>query len=481
MFRSTKRLWAPILAAAMCLPAGWAQGQQQQQGTQSQTTGPTTPVPPVTSGQQGQDQAPVSPIVAPASEPVTGAYAPTVEAAGETRSMFQFGLHASATADSDALGLSNGAGWDYITDFGGHLDLQRIRKTSELTLSYIGGGIVYDKQSEYDGFYQGLTVSDQIEFRNWTLHLTDQFSYLPESAFGFDTGGLAGVGGALGGFNLLNPNVAPDQSILSLQSQRISNSAVAQASINTSARSVWTLNGDYGILHYMQAGYLQPSNYNAGVGYNYTLSRRSTIGVSYQLTLYRFNPSISSINDHVVLLTYGRSITGRLAFHAGAGPEFDTFSSPGGPQPSRLQWSANVGLTYQYNQTAFQASGYRGTSGGAGVFVGAETSGAQIGASRPAGRRWSLAGSVGYSISQTLSQTSDLVGLTGSGGSYQAWYVSASAARNIGRTNQVFVRYNLQRQTTGGTVCGTGICLEPFYRHQVSVGINWDMRPKAID
>jgi hypothetical protein len=481
MLGSTKRLWALILAAAVCLPASWAQGQQQQQGTQSQTTGPTTPVPPVTSGQQGQDQAPVSPIAAP-PEAVTGPFAPSVQGTGETRSMFQVGFHVSETVDSNPLGLSNASAWDLITDFGGHVDLQRVRSTSDLKLSYNGGGIVYDKYSQYDGFYQGLTVSDQIEYRSWTLHLTDQFSYLPESAFGFDTGGLAGVGGALGGLNFLNPNVAPDQSILTLQSQRISNSAVAQATINTSARSSWTLNGTYGILHYMQAGYLQPSNYNAGVGYNYTLSPRNTLGVSYQLNLYRFSPGISSINDHVVLFTYGHTVTGRLAFHAGAGPEFDTFGSSSGPQPaSRLQWSTNAGFTYQYDRTAIQASGYRGVSGGAGVFVGAETSGAQIGASRPVGRRWLLSGNVGYSISQTLSQTSDLIGLTGLSGSYQAWYVSASVARNIGRTNQIFVRYNLQRETTGGTVCGTGICVQPFSRHQISVGINWDMHPVAID
>ena len=468
---TTTRLWAPILVAAICLPASsaWA---QQQQGSQTNPVPPTGPATPTTQGQQDKHQDPASPIATPTT--ITGDLAPSLSEGGSSRSTLQFGLHADEFADSNLAGSLSSPGWGATTDIGGHLDLHILRRSDDFTLSFTGGAFIYNQSqySQYDSTYQSVSAAEVLSLRRMTLHLNDQFGYLPESPFGFGGGGL---GGLFGGLTLINPNALPDQSALTLQSQRLSNLVLAEADITTGARTSWTITGSYGILHYLQSGFLQPSNYSFGVGYNRTLSAKQTIGVSYRLNLFRYNPNLSSINDQSVLVNYGYQTGGRLSFQFGGGPDFTSFTSLGSIAPaSRISWSANAGFTYQYNKTSLQFSAYRFVGGGAGLYLGAETSGFQFSATHPLGRFWTVSASTGFVDSQSLSQTS------ATNTSYQSWFFGASASRSISRTGSLFARYNYQRELTNGNVCNGSLCLAPFQRQQISVGFSWDMHAIAL-
>jgi hypothetical protein len=466
---TTTRLWVPILTVAICLSASSARAQQQ--GSQ------TNPVPPAGSaappqGQQNKTQEPASPVAA-SPNPITGALAPLFGEGGESRSTLLFGVHANELADSNPIGNS-GSSWAASTDVGAHLQLHVARRSSDFSLSYTGGAYIYDQNqfSQFNSSYHAFSVAEVINFRRVTLHLNDEFAYLPESPLGFGGGGF---GGLLGGFSLINPNVVPDQSALTLQSQRLSNTLVAEADITTSARSSWTITGSYGILHYIQAGFLQPSSYTFGVGYNRTLSARHTIGINYRLNLLRFNPNLSSINDHSFQVNYGYQTGGRLSFQAGAGPDFTSFQLLGSTATtSRISWSANAGVSYLYTKTAVQFSAYRSVGGGAGIFLGAETNGVQFSATRPISRFWTIYGSAGFQDDQALSQTVAL------SSSFQSLYFTVSASRNVSRTGSLFTRYSFQHEFASGTACNGFACIAPFTRHQISVGFSWDMRPMPL-
>jgi hypothetical protein len=455
--------------AAICLTASSARAQQQ--GSQ------TNPVPPTGSatpaqGQQNKTQEPASPVSA-SPNPITGALAPLLGEGGESVSTLLLGFHANELADSNPNG-SGGPSWAASTDIGAHLKLHVARRSSDLLLTYTGGAYIYNQSqfSQFDSSYHALSVAEVISFRRVTVHLNDEFDYLPESPLGFGGGGF---GGLLGGFSLLNPNVVPDQSALTVQAQRLSNTLVAEADITTSARSSWTITANYGILHYLQAGFLQPSNYSFGAGYNHSLSARHTIGVNYKLNLLRFTPNLASIDDHAVLVNYGYQTGGRFSFQAGAGPDFTTFQLLGSPgTTSRVSWSANAGIAYQYSKTALQFSAYRAVGGGSGVYFGSESNGVQFSASHPLSRFWTMFASAGLQDSQSLSQTA----LTSS--SFKTLYFTASASRNISRTASLFARYDFQHEIVNGTACSGLACVAPFTRHQISVGFSWDMRPMPL-
>jgi hypothetical protein len=480
MQHQNKYLFGLALLCAFAFSAGAAECQQQD--PQKTSNGSAAPIAPDTTGQQQQGQAtpPVSPVASP-STPVTGVLAPSAGAQGDTQSMLQLGFQGSEGLDTNPLGISSSGSsqLESVTSVGAHLSLHRQRETSDLSLQFVGGGIFYPTLSQYNSTYQELGISESLGFRRWSLHFNDQMSYLPQSAFGFDSGGLAGLGGIAGsplsGVTLLNPNVAPNQTILSLQTRQLSNIVTGQATIHSSFRSTWTLNADYGVLHYFESGYLNPSNYDVGIGYNYSLSRQDVFGVSYKLDLIRFGSGYGSIDDHIVLFTYGHHVTERLSFQAGAGPDYYREYLYTAPQAtSSVQWAANVGVSYQYNRVALQASGYRGVSGGAGIFAGAETSGVALTAGRPLTRLWSASVNTGYTINQALSQSLDTTT-----SSYQAWFIGASAARTLSRSAKLFILYSLERQASGG--CTGAVCVNQFYSNQLSVGFNWDLHPIELN
>ena len=95
MLSFSKRMWAPILAAAVCVASAQAQQQQQPPPPPPPTTNPTqparlptTPVQPITNpdgSQSGSNGDTASPIQTTASV-VTGGLAPSVGESNEERS-----------------------------------------------------------------------------------------------------------------------------------------------------------------------------------------------------------------------------------------------------------------------------------------------------------------------------------------------------------------------------------------------------------
>ncbi len=453
MPRITKLMWAAMIAAALCLPVAHAQQQ--------------TPAPPTSGGtqQSGQGTQPASPVQS-ASTTVTGGLAPTVGDSGDTHSQITAGLSFSELFDSNFGNASGTPGWDEVSTVGGHLELHRTGATTDFMVKYVGGGYIDAQNSAFDSSYHQLEVSETLQFRRWTLTLDDLFNYLPDASFGF-----GGSGPGLG-ITLVNPFVPPSQTILTNPEQRLGNTALVQVQYEASPRSAWTFSANYGLLHFTNPGFLDSTDTNISAGYNYSLSARDVLGVSYVFTAFRFSPAVESINSNLVQVTYGRHISNRLMFQAGAGPQFYSITPISGPSAGiQTSWSANASLSYQLGQSSLGGNFTHGVTGGSGILTGATTSVASFSASHQFGQWTTLSGSVGYTNNSSLAQ----VGVTSA--SYDGIFVAAGINRQFSKSFSVSANYTLLRQgTSNGTCVGTA-CAESFLRHQIWVGVTWNMRP----
>jgi hypothetical protein len=473
MFSSLKRIWAPILVACVCVVSGRAQ--QQQPPPPPPTTNPTQPTAPVQpignpdNKQPNSNDGPVSPIQTSATV-VTGGMAPRVGEVGEGRSQVIFGFQVGESFDSNFGGITTPGKWNDITNFGGHMDLHRLGRNSDLLVHYAGGGLLDAQNSSLDVTYHQLEIGETLQFRRWTLQLADVFSYLPDSSFGFNLYGV--TQSYSGGVVLLNPSVPPSQSILTTQSYRLSNVFLAQAQVEASQRTTFTFTGAYAYLHYITPGFLDPKDANFGVGYNYALNSRDTLGVSYLFNNYAFSSTTSSINDSTILVSYGHHISRHFAFQLGAGPELNSFKPIGGSASiSKTFISATGGLTYNLHMTTIYASFTHGVNGGAGILPGAAANTAQIAASHQFGRKTGIGGNFGYSFNQSLPQSSPATT------SYSSLYGGASLDYKFTRSTDFFVNYNFIHQIRSGPACIGVACGVPFSRHQVWVGFTFDFRP----
>jgi hypothetical protein len=461
MRRITKMMWAPMVVAALCVPASRAQQQQA-------PPPPTSSAPTGGSQQSGQGTQPASPVQS-ASTTVTGGLAPTVGDSGDIHSQITAGLTFSELFDSNFQNASGTTGWDELSTVGGNFALRRTGATTDFMVRYVGGGYIDAQNSGNDLSYHQLEVSETLQFRRWTLTLDDLFNYLPSSSFGF-----GGAGGGLG-VTVVNPFLPPSQTILTNIEQRLGNTALAQVQYEASPRSAWTFSADYGLLHFIAPGNLDSSNTTVSAGYNYSLSARDVIGVSYAFSAFRFNPAIESFNSHLVQVTYGRHITNRLMFQAGAGPQLYSLTPLFGPGPGvQISWGANASVNYQLGHTSFAGNFTHGVSGGSGILTGAITSVATFSASRQFGQWITLSGSVGYAMNSSLQQ----VGVPSV--TYNGVYANAGINRQLNRSFSVNANYSFSRQGTNNGTCVGAACADPFLRHQIWAGVTWNMRPVPL-
>jgi hypothetical protein len=466
MRKVTNRYWVPLLMAAFCLSSAGAQQQQ---------APPTTPVPPA--GGQNSGQEPASPVAAPFPT-VTGGFAPSAGEIGNSQNQLAAGFFVNEQGDSNfGIGAAPN-GWQAITNFGGHLSMQRMQANSSFSLNYSGGVQIDPSNSQLDNFFNQFEVNQTIQFRRWTLSLDDVFGFYPESSFGFAGNGVPGW--SLLGTTNLDPSLQANQTILTPYGKRISNTGLAQVQVELSARTSLTFTGSESLLQYFETGYSNSNTYNFGGGYNYLLAPRDVIGFSYQFndTQYSANgtlPGISSIKANAMYFNYGHHISQRLAFQAGIGPQIITYTVPGNTTSTNsVTWGTTGGLSYVRNQTTLSGSFFRGVSGGGGVLNGSITSTVTFSASQPVGRYWTASGSVGYALNQAVGLAPALVN------SFDSLYASAGISRKLSESATFSANYGFQHHTTGAGVCTEPICAEAFNRHIISVNFAWNMRPVPI-
>jgi hypothetical protein len=475
-------MWLMLLS---CAPARAQQPadtpQDQQQGQQ-----PSQPIPairsPLASGADNGDQneAPNPQTMQPDTRSLTGVEDLSLGTMALEHSYWQPRLAFSETVDSNPGSTSAGnSSWGTWTSLLGGVDIHKISGQSELLVSYTGGGMFSTGNSDAsNGVIQELSLKDKYSFRRSTLSVFDQLSYLPESSFGF--AGTAGAGlpgvGAGGG---IGSGFTPGQSILTSEDQNLSNAFAVELDTKLTSRSSLTFVGGYSLLHYFDDNLLNFGDASFQAGYNYLLSRKDTVAISYNFSAYRYSNVDQSLNLNTIQGSYARRITGRLAFQIAAGPQFLSSRFPitssttsTTTSSSQLYWTLNTALQYDVRRAQISATYNHGVSGGSGVLAGAETDVASGGFNQQVSRTFNVGLTAGYARNR---------GIAGSAGSeaqtFSYWFSGVNVTHPFGRSLDMFMNYQFQYQDANTSGCTGSACTANTIRHQIMFGLNLHKQP----
>ena len=349
---------------------------------------------------------------------------------------------------------------------------------------------MFSNQSDVgNGTFQNLSFSDRYVFHRVTLSVIDNFSLLPQDAFGF-----AGLGGTLipgaNGAGGLGSSFTPGQSILIGQGRSIANASDGEMDVSLSRRASLTLVGGY--------SYFTTS---AAAAYWITTARSfaaATITNFHPRTQSQpFTNSIESVtatsirrSTLIARSSYGRRVTGRLAFEISGGPQIIVSNvgiaglpvvsgSTGTGSVTQIGWTLNTSVTYQTKPASLSASYFHGVTGGSGVLGGAITDTFTGSATRQVSRTFSGTILGGYSRLRGVPLGTVIAGGP-SNQTYDYAYGGANISHPLSRALALSLSYQLQYQTSNAAVCSGTVCGSNIIVHLISFGLSWRDRPRLF-
>jgi hypothetical protein len=388
--------------------------------------------------------------------------------------------------DTNPTGSTTGRDLKSVSLLSGNFALNHLWSRSALTAAYAGGASFFNSVDNVNNNFHQLALTTKMAWRRWALLLSEQGSYLPESNFGFNGLGLTtgyglGPGGLGGPFSTLNPIFDPNQSILTGRARRIGNTAVGEVDYSLSPRSTFVVTGSYGLLHYLDDGFIDNHAVMGRAGYDYQLTSKDTLGVNYGYTRFDFSGTSNVLQTHVAQLAYGRKITGRLGLQLYAGPEIIVFENVlNNPGPG-VSWSAGANLGYHWERTGLSLTYLHGTSGGAGLFTGVRRDEVQAAVDRKFTRRLSATTNGGYARNSSLPQALVAPVLTPNSFKFDSWYAGALLNEKLARRISLFFSYSYLAQTSNNRACITGTCGTGFRRQQFGGGVNFTIGQRGIE
>lgn len=435
--------------------------------------------PPLVSGEGDVTPEPGPPALKPDDRPLTGVQELTL-GTRESRSYWVPGFQFSNTFQNNGPSTARPGDWGSISYFLGSLSIYDSWRRAQLTLNYTGGGSESNSSDSLNSSYHQLAFTQQFSWWRWRLLFTDQFSYLPESSFGF--GGvsnisLPGVGASIGtGLPGVQGNYSTSQSIFTGSGSRYTDSSIVQVEYRASPRTSLTAAGSFGLLRFSKAGNIENNDTSASLGYNYRLSERNTLGLQYRFSDFRYLGNPQALKDHVGQLAYGRRITGRMALEIFGGSDFTMFRVPIGGATHQLAFSAQATLNYNFAKFRMSLTYLHGLSNGSGVLIGSNTDQLQTQFSRQLARKWQ--GSVGFGYARNRQITGGPIKSPSQ--DFDTWFGSAGLNHPIGRTASFSLNYTGRFQSASQQFCVNLNCGSSYTQHQIWVGFQWSARPFII-
>jgi hypothetical protein len=433
----------------------------------------SNPVPLTDSGTQNDENNPQDPNqLQPDTTPLTGIQNPTLGSRELRHSFWVPGfLYASQI---QSRGLNGSSGWVVNNYLVGNLSLLKSWRRSQLIVNYSGGGFLTTDSSQGNGYYQTFAVSQSFEWDRWIVQILDDYSYLPQSSFGFGSGtdlGDAGVGSFGPTIPSLGGGFVPNQSIYSSIGPRTSNVGAAQVSYSITPRGSITASGSYGLLSFTDPGSIGSRTVTASLGYNYLLSRESTIGLLYRFSNFQYPGEPQAFGSNVVAVAYSRKLAGRLALLLNAGPQFVRFRVPVGGQSTNVGANVTAGITYAIKNGDLAGNYVHGLSGGSGLYTGSTIDQVTFSVSQKLGRSWTGHASVGFADNRTVGVTTP----NSLPSSTKTLFLGGGANRPIGPNVNLDLAYSANITRTGQT---TGSYPTTQY---FTISLRWHARPFVLE
>jgi hypothetical protein len=456
---------------------------------------PTTP--PVAFGQE-----PPAPVVSQ-SPPLTGLDEAALEPNIAARSFLAPKFSVAEYGDTNSSNQLGGTrSWGGVTHVLGAVDLQRLWSRYETALSYVGSGSFYNQNVSATQVHH-LYFDQRFMWRTGVMQFRDVAGYLPEGSFGFSgfgggggggTGlggggfGGGGFGGGLGGGGFGGGGRGLGGSAFGAVGNipRITNNAILDIQQTLSPRSVVTLAGGYGLLHFTggTSTLIDTHTVTGQAGYNYALSRRSKLGLLYAYRGFSFpQQGVGSFQTHIVHAMYGYQLSGRMSLLLGAGPQIIHYSNAPNTSATSSGYSVSASgqatLRYRFSRATVGLSYDHYAGSGSGFFAGAQTDVVRLNASRQMGRRWNLYGDGGYSHHHRLQQSA----LGANASNYSAYFGGLRISRILSRTFSLFALYQYNGTVFDNAVCGVGSpsCGRSANRNIAGIGLDWHPQPIRLD
>lgn len=467
-----------FLALAFMLGVSVAHAQEPSQEPNDAPPKPAahaTPIPIIDSSIQ--DDSGLTPLK-PDTNPLTGVQDATLGTPETSHSYWMPGLQYASSIQSIGQGAGFGT-WVVNNYFIGNLSLVKAWSRSELALNYSGGGFFSTDRSQGNGFYQQLAFSQSFTWNRLNLKLLDQFSFSPQSQFGFGGGtnlGVPGVGDP-GGVVIppVNNTYLPSQNIFASFGPRYSNASTVEATYLTSPRGSITASGTYGFLHFVNAGNIDNDSALGSVGYNYALTRESSIGADYRFTAFHYSGQRQALGSHVLALAYSRKVTGRLALQFNGGPQITMFRVPVGGKTEKLGANLSLGFSYAIPNTLFTGAYSHALSGGSGVFTGSTSDQVNASLRRRLTRVWSGNLNFGYAHNTAISNLAPVAMPA-----YDSVYVGGGVSRPIGRNFDFAAAYNVNVNRSSISQCTGPSCYPSETVHYITLNFQWHTRPFVL-
>jgi hypothetical protein len=415
----------------------------------------------------------------PDSWPVTGVQNVSLGAPEIRHSYWVPGIRYSNTVASAASNSAGSTQWNTTSYVSGDVSLLEAWSHSLLSASYSGGGFTSTDAAQGNGQYHQFSAAYEIDRRRWQGLFVDQFSYLPQSSFGF--GGTSGLStpGISGSLSVPLPGLqnayVPGQSFLGATGARYSNAAAAQLAVRISRRGSITLAAVHGLLRFKQSGNVGSDTEIFNVGYNYALTRKDYVGLVYRFSAFHYPGDPQALGDHATLLVYGRKITGRMGLMLSGGPEITTFRVPLIISKQKISGTASASLIYAFHYSSVTLNYAYGVSSGSGVFSGANTNLLGANWARQLTRVWAASLNLQYAKSGKIQSA---IGLTTP--SFDSWLVGAGLNRPLGRTANLSLGYQAQIQGASSTFCFGTSCGASHTAHQIILSFQWHASPLVL-
>lgn len=429
------------------------------------------------------------------SSPISGIGQPRLGGLRLGKSFLVPSLNVQETFDTNIqdAGAATARTRDSVTNLSGGLNLQWMAKRSSLSLGYVGSTLLYNTTSQSRQYLQGMNVSESFQLRRWTLVIGDSFSYIPPSLSGLGGYGLNSASQAnlpWGNFGVgtvspsFNPLFLPGQNIQGT-GREIANTTLGQATYIVGPRSSLSLSTSYGLVHFVDSGFIDSRSIAVSTGYTLRLNARNDVGFSYAASLFSFSNSSNSFGTHTVYFTYRRRISGRMIASVQGGPQVATNSGlpgkagAGAAASNQVSWSVSSSLSYLSPHGSISGSYSRSANEGSGLLLGSQSNNVQLSLGRQVGRMWSGSVSGGYSRNDALTQ---VVTGTSSALRFTGWQAALGLARPLGRYLHLQLQYSASRQTSNSTGCPIAAsCGIVALRQTVGVGFSWSYRPIALE
>jgi hypothetical protein len=399
----------------------------------------------------------------PDKHPLSGLQNFTLGSDGRPRTVLSPGVSLFESFDSNSQIATDSSTPSNITSFLGTLNLQQSRDNNEFSLAYQGGSSYYAGAGVVSGasqfnVLQQLGASDSLVFRRLMLHLADAENYSPESGFGEPSGLGSGI----------SEIAAPNQSIYTGRSQRLSNTALSSLQYAFTPRSSLVLSATYGLLRYLDSNLLSENNTYITGGYDYRLNRHDSVGVNYSYAMYRTPALNSRFHTQSIQGSYGRKMTGRLALQSSAGAQFVSLNPATSLAQQSVYWTGRLGVLYRKERNNFGLSGSSDVANGAGVLEASRNESVQGSYTRTLSRNVQLNASTGWAHNRAPITI----------GNYNTMYFGFSWRRAVTPDTSIVLSYNLQLQDAGNAVCLATTCVGGLHRHVIGLNFNW--QPHSI-